>query len=113
MLNIKSFLSLLAAGFIGGVIGGLVVNFASGPNQLNNNGRAHFNPNNAMIRQNEIMNNVNPAVSANKDLFAEKCQDDVNKLCQGIVPGEGRIVRCLQLAFKDVSTGCREVIKKQ
>ena len=44
--------------------------------------------------------------------FAEKgggpCKDDIAKLCQGVQPGEGRIIKCLQQNESQLSPGCKE-----
>jgi hypothetical protein len=44
---------------------------------------------------------------------AEACKADVEKLCPGIQPGEGRVVACLKEHKKDVSKGCKSEIVKQ
>ena len=41
----------------------------------------------------------------------EACQADVQKLCSGINPGEGRILRCLKKHQDSVSDKCKEALK--
>jgi hypothetical protein len=50
----------------------------------------------------------NPAVLA----AAQICQADVAKLCPGVIPGGGRIIRCLADQQASVSPNCREAIFK-
>ncbi|MGE5256509.1 MAG: cysteine rich repeat-containing protein [Hyphomicrobiales bacterium] len=38
----------------------------------------------------------------------EACADDVQKLCKDVVPGGGRIVRCLKDNSKSLSPECRD-----
>ena len=44
--------------------------------------------------------------------FAERgggpCKDDIAKFCQGVQPGEGRIIKCLQQNESQLSAGCKE-----
>lgn len=49
-----------------------------------------------------------PAVKA----AAAVCMPDVNKFCAGIVPGGGRIVRCLAANRDAISPDCRASILK-
>ncbi|MED5622268.1 cysteine rich repeat-containing protein [Ideonella sp. BN130291] len=44
---------------------------------------------------------------------AEACKGDVEKLCPGVQPGEGRVVACLKEHKKDVSKECKTEIVKQ
>jgi len=44
---------------------------------------------------------------------AEACKGDVEKLCPGVQPGEGRIGACLKEHKKDVSRECKSEIMKQ
>jgi Golgi apparatus protein 1 len=36
------------------------------------------------------------------------CAADADRLCQGVKPGEGRLMRCLEKHEKDLSQACRE-----
>lgn len=40
------------------------------------------------------------------------CAGDVQRLCQGVEPGEGRILQCLQDRAQDVSEGCYQSLPK-
>lgn len=44
---------------------------------------------------------------------AEACKADVDKLCNGVQPGEGRIGACLKEHKKEVSKGCKQAIMKE
>jgi hypothetical protein len=43
----------------------------------------------------------------------EACDDDVDRFCQGIDPGERRIVTCLKEHMRDLSKECRGVMRRQ
>jgi len=43
----------------------------------------------------------------------EACKADVEKLCPGVQPGEGRIAACLRGKHRQVSDGCKAAIKEQ
>ena len=43
----------------------------------------------------------------------EACKADVEKLCPGVQPGEGRIAACLMDKRRQVSDGCKTAIKEQ
>ena len=36
------------------------------------------------------------------------CKEDAEKLCKGVEPGEGRIVRCLKQHEAELSAACKE-----
>ena len=40
----------------------------------------------------------------------ETCRAEVDKLCQGVQPGEGRLVKCLKEHDADLSDACRAYI---
>jgi hypothetical protein len=44
--------------------------------------------------------------------FAEACKPDAEKLCKGVQPGQGRIVRCLAEHKDQLSAGCREKVAR-
>jgi len=43
----------------------------------------------------------------------EACDDDVDKFCQDIEPGERRVVACLKNHMRDLSKECRGVMRRQ
>lgn len=43
----------------------------------------------------------------------EACKADVEKLCPGVQPGEGRIAACLKGKHRQLSDGCKAAIKEQ
>lgn len=42
----------------------------------------------------------------------EKCKADYEKLCSGVMPGGGRILKCFQAHIDKVSPGCAEALAK-
>ena len=44
---------------------------------------------------------------------AEACKGDVEKLCPGVQPGEGRVLACLKEHKSEVSKECKTEIVKQ
>jgi Cysteine rich repeat len=45
--------------------------------------------------------------------LVEACKADVEKLCPGVQPGEGRIAACLKGKHRQLSDGCKTAIKEQ
>ena len=43
----------------------------------------------------------------------EACKHDVQTLCAGIAPGEGRIKACLKTNHQSLSPGCKEAIRER
>jgi len=43
----------------------------------------------------------------------DACKADVEKLCPGVQPGEGRIAACLKDKRRQLSDGCKTAIKEQ
>jgi len=43
------------------------------------------------------------------DAVAWPCQEDIETFCQGVVPGSGRLDRCLREHQEEISQECREV----
>jgi hypothetical protein len=41
-----------------------------------------------------------------------ECRADVEKLCQGVEPGRGRVASCLEQNESQVSTACKDAIAK-
>src|SRR5262249_25614951 len=46
------------------------------------------------------------------DEFAEACKADAQKVCQGVQPGEGRVLNCLADNKDKVSPACRQKIEE-
>jgi hypothetical protein len=40
------------------------------------------------------------------------CMSDIERLCKGIEPGGGRLVRCLKTHKKEMSVGCAQALQK-
>jgi Cysteine rich repeat len=43
---------------------------------------------------------------------ANECDNDLDKYCSDVQPGEGRLVKCLDKHEKDVSGRCKEAVKQ-
>ena len=41
-----------------------------------------------------------------------ECRADVEKLCQGVVPGHGRVAGCLKQNESQVSAACKDAMAK-
>ncbi len=50
------------------------------------------------------------AAQEKRDQFESVCGKDVARRCQGVPPGEGRIVKCLRAQEADVSPPCRALV---
>ena len=44
--------------------------------------------------------------------FVASCQLDVENNCQGVEPGQGRILRCLKNHDEEISQGCADLIER-
>jgi hypothetical protein len=40
------------------------------------------------------------------------CVSDIERLCKGIEPGGGRLIRCLKTHKKEMSVGCAQALQK-
>jgi hypothetical protein len=40
------------------------------------------------------------------------CKPDIERLCTGVEPGEGRIKKCLKAHEKEISVGCAQALQK-
>lgn len=48
-----------------------------------------------------------------KEKIKQACGDDVKRFCEGVTPGEGRIVQCLEQHATDLSQDCSKVMEKR
>ncbi|MBI3355430.1 MAG: hypothetical protein HY038_01405 [Nitrospirae bacterium] len=44
--------------------------------------------------------------------YKAACAEDVKRVCQGVEPGDGRILQCLQERAQDISEGCYQRLPK-
>lgn len=44
--------------------------------------------------------------------YKAACADDVKRVCQGVEPGDGRVLQCLQARAQDISEGCYQSLPK-
>jgi hypothetical protein len=44
--------------------------------------------------------------------YKAACAEDVKRVCQGVEPGDGRILQCLQERAQDISEGCYQSLPK-
>jgi hypothetical protein len=51
------------------------------------------------------------AQSAMEDLRTY-CKSDIERLCPGIKPGGGRIIKCLKANKKEMTVGCAQALQK-
>jgi hypothetical protein len=49
-----------------------------------------------------------------EELFVTRsaCAADIGTLCQGVVPGGGRIMQCLSVRSASLSPACRDVLTR-
>lgn len=52
-----------------------------------------------------------PATASQGDL-AKYCKADIDRLCKGIEPGGGRLLKCLKSHSKDMTVGCAQALQK-
>jgi hypothetical protein len=55
---------------------------------------------------------VSPVKSQEMEDLRTYCMSDIERLCKGIEPGGGRIVRCLKANKKEMSVGCAQALQK-
>lgn len=51
--------------------------------------------------------------SAPSGAVAEACRQDVQTLCSGVQPGEGRVVACLRENRAKLSDGCKAALRAE
>jgi hypothetical protein len=52
-----------------------------------------------------------PAKAQMEDLRTY-CKSDIERLCPGIQPGGGRILKCLKAKKKEMTVGCAQALQK-
>ncbi|MFG1463629.1 cysteine rich repeat-containing protein [Xanthobacter sp. DSM 24535] len=52
------------------------------------------------------------AASAQQSDLATYCKADIQRLCKGVPPGEGRLMTCLKAHSKEMSVGCAQALQK-
>ncbi len=52
------------------------------------------------------------AASAQQSDIATYCKADIQRLCKGVSPGDGRLMACLQAHSKQMSVGCAQALQK-
>lgn len=40
------------------------------------------------------------------------CLEDIERLCKGVEPGGGRVLKCLKSHTKEMSVGCAQALQK-
>ena len=53
-----------------------------------------------------------PAKSQEMADLRTYCLSDIKRLCPGIQPGGGRIIKCLKANKKEMSVGCAQALQK-
>lgn len=48
-----------------------------------------------------------------REKIRQACSDDVKRFCEGVKPGEGRIVQCLEQHATDLSPDCSKLMEKR
>lgn len=51
------------------------------------------------------------AASAGRDAVMQACQGDFEKVCPGMVPGDGRLGPCVRQNIAKLSPGCQDAMK--
>lgn len=44
--------------------------------------------------------------------LAKYCKADIQRLCQGVQPGAGRILNCLKAHKQEMTVGCAQALQK-
>ncbi|MGH6842283.1 MAG: cysteine rich repeat-containing protein [Methylocella sp.] len=55
---------------------------------------------------------VAPAKAQEMEDLKTYCMSDIERLCKGIEPGGGRILKCLKANEKEMSVGCAQALQK-
>lgn len=51
------------------------------------------------------------AVAQDSDLI-KYCKSDIDRLCKGVKPGDGRLLGCLKSHQKEMTVGCAQALQK-
>lgn len=62
--------------------------------------------------QPRVADRIPPALKAEARALAAQCRVDVDLLCQGVRPGGGRILACLDANRTQLSPGCRDALSR-
>lgn len=52
------------------------------------------------------------AVQAQQNDVAKYCKADVERLCKGVAPGGGRLLKCLKANPDQLTVGCAKALQK-
>jgi Cysteine rich repeat len=55
---------------------------------------------------------VSPIKAQELEILRTYCTSDAERLCKGIKPGGGRIIRCLKANMNEISAGCAQALQK-
>lgn len=55
---------------------------------------------------------VFPAKSQDLTDLRTYCRSDIERLCKGVEPGGGRIIKCLKANKKEMTVGCAQALQK-
>ena len=53
-----------------------------------------------------------PAMAQGMADIKTYCVSDIERLCKGVEPGGGRILKCLKANKKEMSVGCAQALQK-
>ncbi len=53
-----------------------------------------------------------PARAQEMEDLRTYCMSDIERLCKGIEPGGGRILKCLKAHKKEMTVGCAQALQK-
>ncbi len=53
-----------------------------------------------------------PSLAQQQNDLIKYCKADIERLCPGVPPGEGRLMACLKANAKAMSVGCAQALQK-